>query len=136
MDDAFERAARREAVLAEGSAAQRDAVLPLVGLQLAWAVLLGLHWWLAGGEGRWLAVHATVFTAGLALTLMATIAMRAGPRWSMFAIVAGWAPLLALHWIRASERTTAVTVNTVAFAVALAIAVLAVFSTPRTDSAS
>ena len=129
-DDPFERAARREALFLDIGPA-RGAAMPLVGIQLAWAVLLGLHWWLAEGQGRPLRVHATVFVIGLGFTVFAVVASVARARWSMFAIVGGWAPLLALHWVRAGGRTPGVTAHTVAFAFALAFAIMTLFSTPR-----
>lgn len=129
QEDPFERAARREALLL-GMPSRLSNVWPLVGLQLAWAVFLGLHWWLAEGDGRLLAIHVTAFVVAAGFTAFATIASLARPRWSMFAIVAGWAPLLALHWVRADGRTPFLVANTIAFACALAVAVLALFSTP------
>ena len=104
---------------------------PLVGLLLAWGVFVGLHWWLADGTGRALTVHTTLFVIGVGFTAFALIGTLAGPRWSMFAIVAGWAPLLALHWVRADGRTALLVAHTIAFACALAFGILTVFATPR-----
>jgi hypothetical protein len=131
-DDPFERAARREAHFFRDGPA-RGSALPLVGIQLAWAVLLGLHWWLANGEGRPLRVHIAVFVLGLSFTIFAAVASLARARWSMFGIVAGWAALLGLHWVQAGERTPGVTAHTVAFAIALAFAIMTLFATPRHD---
>jgi hypothetical protein len=130
-DDPFERAARREAALL--SMPNRASLRPLLGLQLAWALLLGLHWWVADGDGRALAVHTTAFVIGVSFLLFATVA-NLGPRWGVFAVVAGWAPLLAMHWVRTGERRPATTIHTIVFTFALAAAVIAAFATPsRSD---
>jgi hypothetical protein len=129
QDDPFERAAQREAFYLDIGPA-RGAARPLIGIQLAWGVLLALHWWLAQGEGRPLRVHATIFVVALSLTVFAAVASMARARWSMLAVVAGWAPLLALHWVRAGDRTPGVTIHTAAFAFGVAFAIMTLFATP------
>jgi hypothetical protein len=128
-DDPFERAARREAMFHR--VRTMNGSRPLIGLQSAWGVILALHWWLSGGEGRVLTIHTTVFVIGLAFTVFAAVSMRGGTVAGVLGITLGWGVLLALHWLRAGGRTPFVTVHTVVFGLWLATAILAITATPR-----
>ncbi len=130
--DAFERAARRESRV-HRLLPDRARARPLVGLQAGWAVLLGLHWWLAGGEGALLALHITLFLAGLGFVLFVGVISRAGERWAIFAFVAGWAPLFGWHWLATGTRTPLLVAHTIAFASLLAFAIFVAFATARED---
>ena len=129
-DDPFERAAEREARFHRARPPVNGA-RPLLGLQAAWGVVLALHWWVAGGDGRLLTIHATVFALGLAFTLFASVSMLGGPTWGLIGSMTGWGVLLALHWMLAGGRTPFVTAHTIAFGLGVATTILMVAGTPR-----
>ena len=77
-DDPFERAARKELRAKRRAEAARtsddDTEAPgMLGITATWAVILGLHGWLSGTDGRLFHAHVIVFVLWAALTVGATV---------------------------------------------------------------
>lgn len=123
--DPFDRAARRLADVERAMDHRYAGIAPVAGFLGAWAVVLGLHWWLADGDGVLLAGHRWVFSYALGIGVTVVLVHRPSTRLTILAPAAGWAVVVAHHYWAAGGDGILLTLHVLSWGMLLSVSVLA-----------